>query len=88
MHLHIHRSTLLQTVYNKEFDLLDPITEQPAIRVLAEERYLAYVFLQQSGKQEHDQLRTDLKNQNRQEVLHPLGTFSTVHFVSTTPTSV
>jgi len=83
-------------LYNKEFDLLDPITEQPAIRVLAEERYLAYVFLQQSGKQ-HDQLRTDLKNdfskgqdyypQNRQEVLHRLGTFSTVHFVSTTPTS-
>ena len=48
-------------LHNKEFALLDPITEQLGICEIAEERYLAYVFLQQSGSQ-HDQLRTALLN--------------------------
>jgi len=38
-------------LHNKEFDLLNQTTEQPEIRKIAEERYLAYVFLKQSGKQ-------------------------------------
>ena len=79
-------------LHNKEFALLDPITEQLGIREIAEERYLAYVFLQQSGSQ-HDQLQTDLLNdfskgqnhypQNRQEVLHRLNTYANVRSVST-----
>ena len=60
-------------------------TTQKAIRAEAEERYLSYVFLQQSGKQ-HNKLRVDLQNdyttnddrypKNRQETLHLLDKYS------------
>jgi hypothetical protein len=59
--------------------------DQADVRNKAEERYLAYVFLRQSGKQ-HNKLKTDLKNdfttgddrypKNRQAVLHLLDKYS------------
>ena len=60
-------------------DLTD--SEQAVVREEAEERYLSYVFLRQSGKQ-HNKLKVDLQNdfttgddwypKNRQSTLHLL----------------
>jgi hypothetical protein len=49
-----------QETYTQAFDTLTP-DQQKAIRNDAEERYLAYTFLRQSGKQ-HATLNTDLQN--------------------------
>jgi hypothetical protein len=59
--------------------------EQAAIREKAEERYLSYVFLRQSGKQ-HNKLKVDLQNdfttgddrypKNRKATLHLLDKYS------------
>jgi len=59
--------------------------KQVKVREQAEERYLAYVFLRQSGKQ-HNKLKTDVQNnfttgddrypKNRQAVLHLLDKYS------------
>jgi hypothetical protein len=43
-----------------KFDDL-PTDEQKEVRETAEERYLSYVFLSQSGKQ-HNKLKVDLQN--------------------------
>jgi hypothetical protein len=71
-------------------------SEQDEIRAKAEERYLSYVFLRQSGKQ-HNKLKVDLQNdfttgddrypKNRQSTLHLLDKYSKSTIVTTTPTS-
>jgi hypothetical protein len=68
--------------------------EQMATREKAEERYLSYVFLCQSGKQ-HRKLRVDLQNdfttgddrypKNRQHTLHLLDKYSKSTVVQTNP---
>ncbi len=69
-------------------------TEQAAVREQAEERYLSYVFLRQSGKQ-HTKLKTDLQNdfttgddrypKNRQSTLHLLDKNSKSTVMSNAP---
>jgi hypothetical protein len=61
------------------------VAEQQAVREDAEERYVSYAFLRQSGKQ-HGNLRVDLQNdfttgdnrypKNRQQTLHLLDKYS------------
>ena len=68
----------------KAFDTLT-IEEQQAVKVDAEERYMSYVFLRQSGKQ-HGNLKVNLQNdfttgdnhypKNRQQTLHLLDNYS------------
>jgi hypothetical protein len=68
--------------------------EQMATREKAEEWYLSYVFLRQSGKQHH-KLRVDLQNgfttgddrypKNRQQTLHLLDKYSKSTVVQTNP---
>jgi hypothetical protein len=68
--------------------------EQKATREKAEERYLSYVFLRQSGKQHH-KLKVDLQNdfttgddrypKNRQQTLHLLDKYSKSTVVQTNP---
>ena len=72
-----------------------PEAEQLIIRDQAEERYLSYVFLRQSGKQ-HNKLKVDLQNtfttgddgysKNRQTTLHLLDKYtkSTTVAIATT----
>jgi hypothetical protein len=71
-------------------------SEQDEVRAKAEERYLSFVFLRQSGKQ-HNELKVDLQNdfttgddrypKNRQSTLHLLDKCSKSTIVTTTPTS-
>jgi hypothetical protein len=73
-----------------------PSAQQTATREKAEERYLSYVFLRQSGKQ-HNKLNVDLQNdfttgdhrypKNRQATLHLLDKYSKSIVVSPTSTS-
>ena len=66
------------------FEVLTP-EQQTVVRTDAEERYLSYVFLRQSGKQ-HSNLRRDLQNgfttgdnrypRTRQQTLHLLDKYS------------
>jgi hypothetical protein len=73
-----------QEIHTQAFDTLTA-DNQTAVRMDAEERYLSYVFLHQSGKQ-HATLRTDLQNdfttgdncypRNRQQTLHLLDKYS------------
>jgi len=69
--------------------------QQSEVRTKAEERYLSYIFLRQSGKQ-HNKLKVDLQNdfttgddrypKNRQATLHLLDKYSKSIVVShTTP---
>ena len=68
--------------------------EQKATRGKAEEPYLSYVFLRQSGKQ-HQKRRVDLQNdfttgddrypKNRQQTLHLLDKYSKSNIVQTNP---
>jgi hypothetical protein len=68
-------------------------TEQKAAREKAEERYLSYVLLHQSGKQ-HNKLKVDLQNdfttgddryyKNRQQTLHLLDKYSKSMIVTQT----
>jgi hypothetical protein len=68
--------------------------EQKATREKAEERYLSYVFLRQSGKQHH-KLKVDLQNdfttrddqypKNWQQTLHLLDKYSKSTVVQTNP---
>jgi hypothetical protein len=75
-------------------DLSD--ADQEDVRKKAEERYLSYVFLRQSGKQ-HTKLKEDLQNEfttgddrypkNRQSTLHLLDKYSKSTVMSTATTS-
>jgi hypothetical protein len=75
-----------------KFDDL-PTDKQKEARETAEERYLSYVFLRQSGKQ-HNKLKVDLQNdfttgddrypKNRQSTLHLLDKYSKTAIVSAT----
>ena len=77
------------------FDNLTP-DQQKDIRAKAEERYLSYIFLRQSGKQ-HNKLKVDLQNdfttgddrypKNRQATLHLLDKYSKSVVVSQTTSS-
>ncbi len=68
--------------------------QQRETRDKAEERYLSYVFLRQSGKQ-HNKLKVDLQNdfttgddrypKNRQQTLHLLDKYSKSTVVQTNP---
>jgi Reverse transcriptase (RNA-dependent DNA polymerase) len=49
-----------EDLYSKKFEELDP-DEKEEVREDAKERYLAYIFLRQSGTQ-HEQLKRDLSN--------------------------
>jgi hypothetical protein len=78
-----------------KFDALTA-DEQKVVREKAEERYLSYVFLRQSGKQ-HNKLKVDLQNdfttgddrypKNRQSTLHLLDKYSKSVIVTSTSTS-
>jgi hypothetical protein len=67
-------------VHNTKFDTLSDANKD-AVRIDAEERYISYAFLRQSGAQ-HAKLKTDLQNdftigdnrypKNRQQTLHLL----------------
>jgi hypothetical protein len=80
-------------IHNQKFDVLSE-TDQKDVREKAEEQYLAYVFLRQSGKQ-HNKLKVDLQNdfttgddrypKNRQEVLHLLDKYSKTAVATITP---
>lgn len=73
-----------QQVHSHAFDTLGD-AEQQTVREDAEERYISYVFLKQSGAQ-HANLRVDLKNdfttgdnrypKTRQQTLHLLDMYS------------
>jgi hypothetical protein len=73
-----------------KFDAMSDAQKQ-ATREDAEERYLSYVFLRQSGKQ-HNKLKVDLQNdfttgddrypKNRQSTLHLLDKYSKSIIVS------
>ena len=73
-----------QETHTAAFDTLSD-DQKLAVREDAEERYLAYAFLKQSGKQ-HATLKTDLQNdfttgdnrypKNRQQTLHLLDKYS------------
>jgi hypothetical protein len=74
-----------QELHQKTFACLTN-DEQQAVRADAEERYIAYDFLRQSGAQ-HANLKMDLQNdyttgdnrypKNRQQTLHLLDKYST-----------
>ena len=82
-------------VHNEDFDDLDSV-KQKEVRETAEERYLSYVFLRQSGKQ-HVKLKVDLQNdfttgndrypKNRQSTLHLLDKYSKYVVETSTTTS-
>ena len=57
-----------QDIHQKKYDELTP-EQQEAIKIDAEERYLAYVFLKQSGAQ-HKDLKKELKNDYLKAHLH------------------
>jgi hypothetical protein len=73
-----------QESYTKSFEGLR-VAEQKLVREDAEERYVSYAFLQQSGIQ-HRNLKVDLQNdfttgdnrypKNRQQTLHLLDKYS------------
>ena len=73
-----------------------PQADQEEVRAKAEERYLSYVFLRQSGKQ-HNKLKVDLQNdfttgddrypKNRQSTLHLLDKCSKTAIVNATSSS-
>jgi hypothetical protein len=73
-----------QESYTKSFEGLG-VTEQKLVRDDAEERYVSYAFLRQSGIQ-HGYLKVDLQNdfttgdnrypKNRQQTLHLLDKYS------------
>jgi hypothetical protein len=62
------------------------VSEQEAVREDAEERYLSYAFLRQSGAAQHGNLKVDLQNdfttgdnrypKNRQQTLHLLDKYN------------
>jgi hypothetical protein len=74
-----------QVSYTRAFTDLGPV-EQQLVRDDAEERYVSYAFLRQSGTQ-HGNLKVDLQNyfttcdnrypKNRQQTLHLLDKYST-----------
>jgi hypothetical protein len=83
---HVAHGTIHGSTFEKHADgISQTIAEQAAIREKAEERYLSYVFLRQSGKQ-HNKLKVDLQNdftteddrypKNRQVTLHLLDKYS------------
>ena len=83
-----------ETSPNISFASMTP-EQQTEVRTKAEERYLSYIFLRQSGKQ-HNKLKVDLQNdfttgddrypKNRQATLHLLDKYSKSIVVShTTP---
>jgi hypothetical protein len=84
-----------QELHNKKFCDL-PDTDQDDVREKAEERYLSYIFLRQSGKQ-HTKLKVDLQNdfttgddrypKNRQSTLHLLDKYSKSALVTNPTTS-
>jgi hypothetical protein len=73
-----------QESYTKSFEDLG-VTEQKLVRDDAEERYISYAFLRQSGIQ-HGNLKVDIQNdfttednrytKNRQQTLHLLDKYS------------
>ena len=73
-----------QDTLTQAFEVLTP-EQQTVVRTDAEERYLSYVFLRQSGKQ-HSNLKRDLQNgfttgdnrypRTRQQTLHLLDKYS------------
>jgi len=73
-----------QETHNQAFDTLTP-QQKETVRADAEERYLAYAFLRQSGKQ-HTTLRVDLQNdfttgdnrypRDHQQTLHLLDKYA------------
>jgi hypothetical protein len=73
-----------QESYTKSFEVLG-VTEQKLVRDDAEERYVSYAFLRQSGIQ-HGNIKVDLQNdfttgdnrypKNRQQTLHLLDKYS------------
>jgi hypothetical protein len=96
---HQHQ-VLLEHVASEEsppvlFAAMTP-NQQADTRVKAEERYLSYVFLRQSGKQ-HNKLKVDLQNdfttgddrypKNRQATLHLLDKYSKSIVVTPTTSS-
>jgi hypothetical protein len=80
-------------LHHQAFATLAP-AEQQAVRKDAEERYIAYAFLRQSGKQ-NESLKVDLKNdfttgdnrypKNRQQTLHLLDNYSKISAPKPTP---
>jgi hypothetical protein len=83
---HVAHETIHGSTFEKHANGINQtVAEQAAIREKAEERYLSYVFLRQSGKQ-HNKLKVDLQNdfttgddrypKNRQATLHLLDKYS------------
>jgi hypothetical protein len=80
-------------LHNQAFATLGAV-EQQAVREDAEERYVSYAFLRQSGTQ-HGNLKVDLQNdfttgdnrypKNRQQTLHLLDKYSKTVVPKTTP---
>jgi hypothetical protein len=79
-----------QETHSAKYETLTP-DQQEEVRTDAEEWYLSYIFLQQSGKQ-HNKLKMDLQNdfttgddrypKNRQETLHLLDKYTKSAIVS------
>ena len=84
---HIHKVLLEHVAQETHTTTFDNITDdqKAAVRIDAEERYLSYIFLRQSGNQ-HKNLKTDLQNdfttgddrypKTRQATLHLLDKYS------------
>jgi ribosomal protein L15 len=82
-----------QELHTQAFADLDTV-EQQAVRDDAEERYVSYAFLRQSGTQ-HGNLKVDLQNEfttgdnrypkNRQQTLHLLDKYSKTVVAKSTP---
>ena len=80
-------------LHSQAFSVLSA-AEQDAVRTDAEERYISYAFLRQSGNQ-HGTLKVDLQNdfttgdnrypKNRQQTLHLLDKYSKTVVPKTTP---
>jgi hypothetical protein len=80
-------------LHNRDFATLGD-AEQQAVREDAEERYISYAFLRQSGTQ-HGNLKVDLQNdfttgdnrypKNRQQTLHLLDKYTKTVVSKTTP---
>jgi hypothetical protein len=83
----------MEEVHNQAFATLGA-AEQQAVRADAEERYISYAFLRQSGSQ-HGNLKVDLQNdftigdnrypKNRQQTLHLLDKYNKTVVTKTTP---
>jgi hypothetical protein len=84
-HMHkVHMEYVSQETHTSAFTDLGAV-EQRVVLDDAEERYISYAFLQQSGSQ-HDNLKVDLQNdlttgdnrypKNRQQTLHLLDKYS------------